>query len=491
MSFASPLFFLYLFSLYFFFSLVFFTVSSKERRENLVKWLLLIGSYLFYATWSVKYLFLIFVTTASDYFLAKKIFSAKSLLKKKHILFLSLSINLGILFFFKYFNFFQANLLAFSQEMGLNTGSISMFNVVLPVGISFYTFQSLSYTIDVYRGIIVPEKKFWNYALYLSFFPQLVAGPIVTAKAFLPQLHSLGWDFPEIQGNRIAYFLLLGFVKKVVFADRLAVVVDSVYSYPAAFSWISILIGVIAYSLQIYSDFSGYSDIARGSALMFGIELPENFNLPYTSTSFSEFWRRWHISLSLWLKNYLYIPLGGNRRTETRTRLNLMVTMCLGGLWHGASWNFILWGLMHGFLLGLEKFLIFHNFHFAPEGVTPAKHKKTQKMIFFGKWALVNSLVVLLWIPFRSPDLSSTWTLFSRLFSFADGFEIARNLKMECFAMFFVFGFVHVLARKYAEKIEIFLQKDYSFLSILISALISIVILLLSKDSMPFIYFVF
>lgn len=226
--------------------------------------------------------------------------------------------------------------------------------VILPVGISFYTFQSLSYSIDVYRRRIRPERNFFHYALFLSFFPQLVAGPIISAKILLPALrNTFNWDNVPLREG--VWLILLGFVKKAVIADRISVISDFAYQFPESISTFFAWLGVISYSIQIYCDFSGYTDIAIGSALLLGVRLPENFKLPYTATSFSDFWRRWHISLSAWLRDYLYVPLGGNRITGFITYRNLLLTMLLGGLWHGASWNFVIWGFLHGVLLVLER----------------------------------------------------------------------------------------------------------------------------------------
>jgi len=487
MNFASPLFLLFLFLVFLIYSLLSFFKQINDYFW--IKILLLLSSYFFYASWNPKYLLLIIFTTLLDYFIAKRIVSLSNSIKKKQMLSLSLCLNLGILFLFKYYGFFHKEFFVFLNYIGISSTFFPALELTLPVGISFYTFQSLSYTIDVYRGVISPEKSFLNYALYLTFFPQLVAGPIVTAKFFLPQLSALNCEFPV---TKIAYYLLLGFTKKVIFADRLALTVDLIFASPTSFSNVSVWMGVLAYAMQIYCDFSGYSDIARGSALMFGIELPENFNLPYLSTSFSEFWKRWHISLSGWLKNYLYISLGGNRISALRTKINLLVTMCLGGLWHGASWNFLIWGFLHGLLLVIEKSFKKPNSLLTSVVTTGGKVQILQKILLFARWFIVSILVTLLWVPFRSKDLQTTWNIFEKLFFFTqEGVELARHLKLEFIWMTFIIIFSHLFYKYFPQKVESFLEQDFSYSSLLLSVILIFTIVLLSRDSIPFIYFVF
>jgi alginate O-acetyltransferase complex protein AlgI len=273
--------------------------------------------------------------------------------RKQLLISLSIVINLGILCVFKYFNFFIDSAESVLNGFGL-PASFWNLNVILPVGISFYTFQTMSYTIDVYRGELKPAEKFTDFALFVAFFPQLVAGPIVRASELLPQIlqpRQLKFE----QSLRGIYLILFGLFKKVVIADGLAGSVNAIYNTTGAVSWLDVVVATLLFTVQIYCDFSGYSDIARGVAKLFGIELMVNFNLPYFSKTPSEFWRRWHISLSTWLRDYLYIPLGGNRRGGTYR--NLMLTMALGGLWHGAAWNYVLWGIYQGILLCVYRFL--------------------------------------------------------------------------------------------------------------------------------------
>ncbi len=284
--------------------------------------------------------------------------------RPKICLILSLSANLALLGFFKYFNFFIGSISNIIQSWGVQPDFVYL-HVILPVGISFYTFQSMSYTIDIYRKRLEPTVHFFDFALLVSFFPQLVAGPIERATNLLPQLtkpRHLKFE----QSTRGLFLILFGLFKKVAIADSLAKSVNAVYNTSGSVSWIDIVLATFLFTVQIYCDFSGYTDIARGVAKLLGIELMINFNLPYFSKNASEFWQRWHISLSSWLRDYLYIPLGGNRKGELRTYQNLMITMILGGLWHGAAWNFVLWGLYQGILLcvyrSLEKKSFFKNF---------------------------------------------------------------------------------------------------------------------------------
>jgi len=269
--------------------------------------------------------------------------------RQKLFLFASIGINLGILGVFKYFNFFIDSAEALLQSAGVNA-SVGNLNILLPVGISFYTFQTMSYTLDVYREDIEPEEKFFDFALFAAFFPQLVAGPIVRASDLLPQL-SRPRTLTLENSVRGIYLILFGLFKKVAIADGLAASVNTVYNSTGAVSWLDVIAATLLFTFQIYCDFSAYSDIARGVSKLFGVELMNNFRLPYFSKTPSEFWQRWHISLSTWLRDYVYIPLGGNRVSTSRIYGNLMTVMLLGGLWHGAAWNYVLWGGYHGALL--------------------------------------------------------------------------------------------------------------------------------------------
>lgn len=326
---------------------------------SIKKFNLLIASYLFYAAWNPPFVILLWVSTIIDWHAARVIGTAKTPVLRKAALIISLVVNLGLLCFFKYGNFLLENFIICARFVGV-TYAPTEYDVILPVGISFYTFQTLSYTLDVYRGNAKPWKSFLDFALYVTFFPQLVAGPIVRAVDFLPQC----LESKRATGKEIGWglnLLLLGLFEKVVVADGLlAPVVEKVY-HSTTVDFVSSWIGTFAFAGQIFCDFAGYSTCAIGVAMCIGFGLPDNFRYPYAALGFSDFWRRWHISLSTWLRDYLYIPLGGNRISATRTHINLMLTMLIGGLWHGASWTFVIWGGLHGLYLIAERGL-HHSF---------------------------------------------------------------------------------------------------------------------------------
>ena len=306
-------------------------------------------SYYFYYKSSGTYFFLLAIVTVADFFLAQLMDRAEGYWKRKGLVALSLSVNLGLLVYFKYTNFLGG---VIAPLMG---GEFTALDIFLPVGISFFTFQSLSYTIDVYRRDIKPLTNLLDYAFYVSFFPQLVAGPIVRARDFIPQIRKPLFVSQEMFGRGI-FLIVSGLFKKAIISDYISInFVERIFDNPTLYSGVENLMGVYGYALQIYCDFSGYSDMAIGIALLLGFHFNLNFNSPYKSASITEFWRRWHISLSSWLRDYLYISLGGNRKVKFRQYLNLIITMFLGGLWHGASWNFVLWGTFHGVALALHK----------------------------------------------------------------------------------------------------------------------------------------
>ena len=295
-------------------------------------------SYYFYYKSSGIYFFLLGIVTVSDYLLAVRMDRTETLWKRKLLVVISLCINLGLLCYFKYTNFF------YEMLCPLWNGHYEAFDIFLPVGISFFTFQSLSYTLDVYRRDLKPLDNLLDYVFYVSFFPQLVAGPIVRARDFIPQIRQPLFVSKEMFGEGV-FFIVSGLFKKAVISDYISInFVERIFDNPSLYSGVENLFGVYGYALQIYCDFSGYSDMAIGIALLLGFRFPINFNSPYKSDSVTDFWHRWHISLSTWLRDYLYISLGGNRKGKIRTYINLILTMLLGGLWHGASWNFIVWG---------------------------------------------------------------------------------------------------------------------------------------------------
>jgi D-alanyl-lipoteichoic acid acyltransferase DltB (MBOAT superfamily) len=326
-----------------------------QRAHRLQNYWLLGAGYVFYGYWDLRFLALLIGSTTADYVIGRAIGRSERPAARKWLLVASLIVNLGVLGFFKYFNFFEANFVALLRSVGIAADPITL-SIVLPVGVSFYTFQSIGYIIDVYRRHVAPIRRLDDYALFVAFFPQLMAGPIERARHLIPQVMGPR-RIEAAQVHAGIALLLLGYFKKVVVADNVAAVADTVFNHHAQYRGLDLTVAALAFTVQIYADFSGYSDIARGLAKLLGFDLMVNFKLPYFAASPSEFWQRWHISLSTWLRDYLYIPLGGNRGGELRTIRNLMLTMLLGGLWHGAAWNFVLWGAFHGVLLVLYRLL--------------------------------------------------------------------------------------------------------------------------------------
>jgi len=344
-------------STYFIFIILVFTLYWWLLRKN-YRWqniMLFAASYCFYGWWDVRFLILIFISSSVDFFLGRAIFKQTNRKKKLHLLWVCMFINLGMLGFFKYFNFFVDSFSVLTAQFGIQS-NLKTLQIILPVGISFYTFQSLSYSIDIYRDKIKPTNDFVSFMTFVSFFPQLVAGPIERASDLLPQfLKARTFNRDHlVSGFR---FILYGLFKKMVIADRLAYFVNHVYDSPEKYDGTVLLAATFMFGFQIYCDFSGYSDIAIGSARLLGFDLMQNFKTPYLARSFRDFWRRWHISLSSWFRDYIYLPLGGNRVSQSRWIFNILVTFTISGLWHGASVTFIIWGFLHGFYLVLEHYL--------------------------------------------------------------------------------------------------------------------------------------
>jgi alginate O-acetyltransferase complex protein AlgI len=357
---------------------------------------ILLSSIFFYGYWNPWYLFLLATPSVIDYFCALRIGAATTPGRRKFWMIFSIASNLGLLGYFKYAGFFVEN---FGKLVGRDLPAL---HILLPVGISFYTFKTMSYTIDVYRGHIEPCRSWWKYAMFVTYFPELVAGPIVRASVFLPQMtRSLKPSWPRAYVG--LQLVALGFSKKLLVADRLATFADAVFKHPSVYSSGTVWSAVIAYSLQIYCDFSGYSDIAIGISRIIGFDLPENFNMPYLATSITEFWRRWHITLSQWLRDYLYIPLGGNRKGKIRTYINLTITMLLGGLWHGASWTFVVWGGLHGLALAVHKLWL-----------DSGKERKWKVPGVVG-WATTYVYVCFCWVLFRAQDFHSALIMLRKM----------------------------------------------------------------------------
>ena len=388
-----------------------------RRRQNA---LLLVASYVFYAAWDWRFLGLLALSTITDFYVGKKLGATGEASVRKRLVGLSLLVNLGILGFFKYFNFFADSFADLMGNFGLAPSTPTL-QIILPVGISFYTFQTLAYTIDVYRRKKEPEHNLLDFAVYVAFFPQLVAGPIERAQRLLPQIKAPRTSLSYEQIRSGLYLILLGLVRKVVIADSMAPIVNEAFANADLAGAGTLLIGVIAFSLQIYGDFAGYSDIARGSSRLLGIELMENFNQPYLSRNITHFWRTWHISLSTWLRDYLYIPLGGNRKGTSKTYRNLMLTMLLGGLWHGAAWTFVVWGGLHGL------YLIAHR---------QVRHITRKSPTDPFEWsdllpALATfSLVNLTWIFFRAETFTQAFNYLQGLLTLRPGGVILRDVAL-------------------------------------------------------------
>ena len=378
------------------FVLYWFVTKHNLKLQNA---LIVAASYVFYGWWDWRFLSLIIFSTFLDYSIGRRLKNEENQKIRKTLLWTSIIVNLGFLGVFKYYNFFLDNFIAAFSFFGQDIQPNSL-NIILPVGISFYTFQTLSYTIDVYKKKLEPTEDLVAFSAFVCFFPQLVAGPIERASNLLIQINSK---------RKLQYYIfkdgllqiLVGFFRKIVVADTLGIYVDNVFRAPEVYGSSTLMFTMVIYSFQIYYDFAGYSDIAIGVAKLFGFEFKQNFNLPYFSKSVTEFWRRWHMSLSFWLRDYLYIPLGGNRNGKLLQYRNLLLTMLLGGLWHGSSWVFVIWGLIHGLLLSFEKFC-----------KIPFSNLKI--MSLFGQ-VYTYIFVCFAWVFFRSIDLEQSLNILENI----------------------------------------------------------------------------
>lgn len=432
-----------------FISVVFFLYWHTRRTYQ--NFFLLIASYIFYACWDWRFLGLLFLVTVTDYLCGAQIDRATSPRRKRQWLALSLAVNLSILGFFKYFHFFVEPLVSLIQRIGWQA-SPSTLTIILPLGISFYVFRSLSYSLDIYRGALRPTSSFLHYALFVSFFPHLAAGPITRAGEFIPQLEKKtpfnGKDF-EAGLTRF----LLGFFNKTFIADTLAFyVVDPVFAAPGNYSPAALWFALFGYTLQIYADFSGYSSMAIGSARILGLKLPENFDLPYLATNISEFWRRWHMTMSRFFRDYVYISLGGNRKGKARALGNVMVTTVASGLWHGAGMTFVLWGALHGVYI-----VLYHGWLHLRGG---------RKALGFNHllpaWLLTQAAVCLSRILFRSADLSAAWVYIKGLVNSSGGEKVEAPLVVWVAIVFFIIdhvaGWVSQRNPDFTQKIPVPLQ---------------------------------
>ena len=397
----------------------------KVKKINL-----LLASYIFYAAWNPPFILLLWLATVVDYFVGRALYHQENKNKRKMLLVLSLIGNLGMLIFFKYGTFLLDNFVTLVNSVGVDYQPAKP-NIILPAGISFYTFTTLCYTIDMYKKRSEPVKSLLDFSLFVTFFPHLVAGPIVRPPQLVPQ-----FETPRTANQKQLmqglFLLTLGLFMKVVLADSmLAAPADSVFSARQILSTLDSWMGVLAFSGQIFFDFAGYSTCAVGVAMCLGFVLPENFLFPYAATSFSDFWRRWHITLSAWLRDYLYIPLGGNRFGKFKTYRNLMITMLLGGLWHGANWTFVVWGALHGTYLCVEKLLqdarkrkvaspVVEQPSYAVKGIMAPRFLKSIPSSNFAMALLVFFFINVTWVFFRASDFATAGRLLGSMFSFGN-----------------------------------------------------------------------
>ena len=459
------------------FSLIYLLLQHKTTARLLFVSLF---SYYFYYKSSGFYFFLLGIVTVSDFLLARWMYRTETSWKRKLIVCCSLCINLGLLCYFKYTNFF------YEMLAPLWHGTYHPLDIFLPVGISFFTFQSLSYTIDVYRKDLKPLSNLLDYVFYVSFFPQLVAGPIVRARDFIPQIRQPLYVSPEMFGQGV-FFIVSGLFKKAVISDYISVnFVERIFDNPGLYSGLENLFGVYGYALQIYCDFSGYSDMAIGIALLLGFRFPINFNSPYKADSVTDFWHRWHISLSTWLRDYLYISLGGNRKGKIRTYLNLFLTMLLGGLWHGASWNFIVWGGLHGVALAVHKYV--------RSLLGRAKNYRSTGWKRFFAVVLTFHFVCFCWIFFRNTTFEGSATMIRQIFT-AFHPELAGQLFTGYWKVFLLMG-VGYLLHACPDRWQEACSRGMIRLPLVGQALVLILLVYLvmqvkSSDIQPFIYFQF
>lgn len=451
-----------------------FYLLRKKRDPKLI-YVILFSLYFYYKSSGIYFLLLI-LSTVVDYTLANFIYNAKEQWKKKAWLIFSLVLNLGLLAYFKYTNFLYEIFCNLTQH------HFDPFSIFLPVGVSFFTFQSLSYTIEIYRGDLKPVKRILDYAFFVSFFPQLVAGPIVRAKDFLPQI-SLPTIVTQAMFGEGVFLIATGLFKKAVISDFISInFVDRIFDNPKLYTGLENLFGVYGYALQIYCDFSGYSDMAIGIALLFGFKLCLNFDSPYQSSSITEFWRRWHISLSSWLRDYLYISLGGNRKGRLRTYLNQFLTMLLGGLWHGAAFRFVLWGALHGVALGVDKFI---------------KEQFKIPETKFSKIACVFitfHFVCFCWIFFRADTMSLAGDVLSQIvFHFTPSVFFSFIMGYKNILLVMLLGYIlHFLPKKIELKTRSWVTDMPLQLKVaLMVAVIVLVVQVKSSEIQPFIYFQF
>ena len=467
--------------------------SLQNQQKIRIIYVILFSLFFYYKTSGIWFLLLIFTAT-SDFFIGNRMSATKSKSKRKLWVTLSVCVNLGMLAYFKYTNFIYELAINFWHYIGgvmdeqlLKELTYKPLDIFLPIGISFFTFQSLSYTIDIYRKQIEPVKSWADYLFYVSFFPGLVAGPIVRARDFIPQIYKK----PKLLYNNFGeaiYLIICGLFKKCVISDYISVnFVDRIFDAPTLYTGIENLLGIYGYALQIYCDFSGYSDMAIGIALLLGFRFNINFDSPYQSATITEFWRRWHISLSSWLRDYLYIPLGGNRIGKYRTYINLIITMLLGGLWHGAALRFILWGAIHGIALAVHK-LLMTIFGFKSSGAEMPAWKRVISTIF------TFHIVCFAWIFFRVDTMDKAGEMLSQIFT---RFEPQVFLQfVSGYLTIFILMVTGYIIHFMPKKVDKAIQEKVTCMplwgkALLLSIAIFVVVQMKSSDIVPFIYFQF
>lgn len=469
---------------------LYFLIPHRHRW-----WLLLVASYVFYMGWNAAYALLLLASTAITYAVALLVERGRSAREKKLYLTLGLVLNLSILFVFKYFNFFFGTLYSIFDAAGIAYTPIP-YSLVLPVGISFYIFQSLGYSIDVYRGEIPAQRHFGKYALFVSFFPQLVAGPIERSKNLLAQFDE-EHHFNATEAASGMRLMAWGFFKKIVIADTVCVAVNTVYNNVQAFRGLPLLLATFLFAIQIFCDFSGYSDIARGCARVMGFRLMANFDHPYFATSIKDFWRRWHISLSTWFKDYVYIPLGGNRKGKARTYLNLMITFLVSGIWHGANWTFVIWGALHGAFQvvgGLTK-----KARDKVEGFVGLTRLPTLRTLL--QMGVTFALVCFGWIFFRANTVADAFFVVRNMFviesiSPSAMFTVLKSVfgtRAEVYRLAFTLPvFLVASFLDYRYRLTHLLEKRHSLVRLCLYVVLVVYVLLFARAEMQdFIYFQF
>lgn len=447
----------------------------RNSRTQMVLFVIAFSLYFYYKSSGLFFLMLL-GTSLVDWTISHIIASRKSRGAKLFWMWCSVLISLSILGYFKYANFFLWNWNQMVQ------GNFQPLDIILPVGISFYTFQSISYVVDVYKGRLRPTSSWFDYLFFLSFFPALVAGPIVRADYFIPQIRNPR-PLTGVQIYGGLWLVIIGVIKKAIIADYIAQFNDMIFNNPGAFDGLQTLMGVLGYTMQIYCDFSGYSDMAIGIALIMGFRLAINFDSPYQSVNLTEFWRRWHISLSSWLRDYVYIPLGGNRKGTIRTYVNNFLTMLIGGLWHGASWKFVFWGGMHGIGLAVHK-------AFKPILQIIPDNFLT-RFIF---WALTFTYVSLLWVFFRAASFEDSVVIIRSIFQQFDlrHFPEFWNVRAEWCVMMLLLIFAHFIPQRILDRGQrLFIRSPWIVKLLIFLAVVQCVIVYMSAEIAPFIYFQF